>query len=239
MPRYLLLLVMVLFLAVSAFAQPDPNAPAQPQRPNRQGGMMGGGMNMMPQPAELVMLPQGAFVLRGGVLAKFGAEKLQPAGTLELFGPAPARPQMPENPTQQDRAAMLEWAQQMGERTGPAAVLAQEGLLYIVVGNSFFRVNPDTMTADVKADLAAPGGNPRMRRMMGGAPVLKLEGGVLYAVLGQELLTVDPGTGKVVNRAALPPQMFQGMQGPGGMPGGRPDGANNRPNRDGGGRAGR
>lgn len=211
MQRYLVLLVTV-FLAASAFAQPDPNAPAQPQRQpggrGMPGGMLGAGMNALASmsPAELAILPEGVFVLRGGVLAKFTADTLQPAGMLQLFDPLPARPAMPENPTPQDQAALRDWMAANLARNAPAATLAQDGRLHLVIGSSYFRVKAATMEVDAKGGLEAQDG--RRIRMQVSAPVLKLENNVLYVILGQELLTVEPDTGKVAARIALPLEMF-------------------------------
>jgi len=214
MQRNLFMLMMTVCLAAAVFAQPDPNAPFQPQQPpaGRRGGMMGGGMMNMnalanQNPAEMLVLPQGLFILRSGVLAKFTAETLQPAGTLELFGALPAQPALPQNPTQQDREAMRDWMMANVARYAPAATLAQDDRLYIVAGSTFFRVNPATLQIDAKADLGEANIPPRML-MQAGAPQMKLENGVLYIIFGQELLAVKPDTGVVTGRAPLPAAMF-------------------------------
>jgi len=233
MQRYLFLLAIVLTLAASVFAQPDPNAPAnpQPQPGGRRGGMPGAGMNALDNlsPVNLMVLPEGVFVLHSGVLAKFNAETLEPGGVLELFGPLPARPVMPQNPTQQDRAALRDWMQQNAVRLAPSGTLEKDDRLYIVIGNKYFRINAKTLVPEVKADLGGAGNNPRMP-VLGGAPQLKLEGGVLFVVLGQELLTVEPDTGKVTKRVLLPKELFPAVQGPAG----RGAAGNGRGNRGGG-----
>lgn|GEM_PF-2241471 len=217
MLRYLLLLAMA--LTISAFAQPELAPPFQQplQQPNRQGRIPGAGMNIpalaYQNTVELAVLPEGVFVLRGGVLARFTADTLQPAGIVQLFDPLPPRPEMPQNPTQEDRTALRDWMSANLAHNAPAATLAKDGKLYLVIGSACFRVNAATMQVDMKADLGAPDNNPRPA-IPDGAPQLKLEGGVLYIVLGQELLTVEPDTGKVAARVALPAEMFPAVQGP-------------------------
>lgn len=204
------LLLLALALAISAFAQPElaPFEQPPPQPGRRPGNLLGAGMMLENlNSVNLAILPEGVFVLRNGALAKFTAGTLKPAGVLELFGPAPAPPEA------QDGAVLRDWLRQTTERSGAAATLAQDGRLYIVVGGNYFRVNLATLQVETKADLGVPGNNPRPA-ILAGAPQLKLEGGVLYIVLGQELITVEPDTGKVAARVALPAELFPAMPGP-------------------------
>ncbi|MHB9024246.1 MAG: hypothetical protein ACYC7E_08730 [Armatimonadota bacterium] len=251
MQRLLFACAMALSLATCLYAQPDPNNPApdgrqrDQQRPNFQmgAGMMGGGQNTM----ALEILPNGVFILRNGVLVKFETGTLKAGGTLELFGPMPPRPPMPENATDADRQTLRKWMELAVPRYAPATTLAKDGMLYIVIGTTFFRVNTATCALEAKNDLAAipaapaaeavPGAaqggrnNPRQNPMMGGPAMMKLENGALYVILQQELLSVDPKTGTVANRAPLPKELFQNLfegmgGGRGNNPGGRQPGAN-------------
>ena len=257
--RYLIVLAMVLTLAMSVFAQPDPNGgdnaagapPAGgPGGGGRQGqgmrgmnGMMGGMMGALGS-SSLEILPEGVFVLERGVLAKFDAANLNAAGMLELFGTLAAQPKLSDTPTTEERTAMREWMTQNMQRSAPAAMLPGKGKLYIVIGTKYFLIDLKTMTADVKADLItadpAAAANP-FAAFTGGTPVLKLADGVLYVITNQQLLAVNPATGQVQNRAKLPKQMEAPNMGFGGMGGGARNGGGggnrNGGNRNGGGGA--
>lgn len=260
MSRILTVCVVLLALGLTALAQPDPAAggnqpggqPGQGGGPGGfggPGGGPGGGRmgNLLGGLAQanlvLEILPAGAFVLNNGVLAKFDPATLQAGGTLALFGPAPAAPQMTQNPTPEERNALRTWMADRAQRSAPAAVLAQDNRLYLILGTKYFCVDPETMKIDVQADLAAaPAGDGRNAPPMTKAE-LKLVDGVLYVVLAQELLTVDPATGKVAARAALPKEMFPMMDrgafgGPGGNNPGGFGGGNRGGNNPGGGNRG-
>ncbi|HEY3418552.1 MAG TPA: hypothetical protein VGM23_16875 [Armatimonadota bacterium] len=237
MHRYLCIFAIVVALATCALAQPDPNTPATANQQANQGrfnGMMGGGQNNM----ALEILPRGVFILHNGVLAKFDVETLKAAGNLELFGPLPPQPPMPQqNATDQDREAMRKWATLALPRTAPPATLALDDMLYIVIGTTFFRVNTATLALEAKSDLAAPaaaapaaggapaaGNNFRANQMLGSPALMKLDRGVLYVIIQQELLAVDPKTGNVTTRVQLPKELLQNINIFGGMGGFRNQG---------------
>lgn len=220
MQRYLLLLVMLGALVTAAFAQPDPNNPGNQPRDrqdNRAGNLLGAGMAALGgQNAVLEIQPDGIFVLRNGVLAGYDPVTFKQTGTLELFGPLPARPAMPQNPTPQDREALRNWMVEGMARSAPAAMLAKDGALYIVIGNRYFCVNGTRMELVAKADLAAAEGANARRGGLGAtmaAAQLKMEAGTLYALIGQNLLSVEPATGKVLHQVQLPREMFAMPQG--------------------------
>ncbi len=253
MQRILFVATMILALTLAAFAQPDPAAGGggnQPGGRRGQGGAGGpgggpgggnrGGMNQANLALEI--LPAGVFVLNNGVLAKFDTDTLKLAGTLELLGPLPAQPPMRQNPTEQERQAMRAWFAERMQRAAEPAILQQDNRLYIVLGTKYFCVNPENMQIDVKSDLGAGNeANPQLAMMA--KPQLKLADGVLYAVLGQELLSVDPATGKVAARAPMPKELFPALApnfgGGGNNAAGGNAGGGNRGNRGGGNRGGR
>lgn len=222
MPCRLPLVALALTLATCAFAQPNPGQPTQPGQPGQQPQQRTMTMPLNGTPV-LEVTPNGAFILRTGVLVKFDVAGLKPGQPLELFGPLPAQPVMPDNPTPQDREAQAAWYAQVQSRTAPASMLAQDDILYIVIGTTFYRINQKTMALEAQnalVDAPAPGaaGAAELGRrfMLGGAmgtvggqaPMLKLVGGALYILMGQDFLTVSPQTGKVLNRATLPKELF-------------------------------
>lgn len=211
MPRILFVLTLLLALSLTALTQPDPNAPPipiPPVAPNAGGlgGLMGGVMGAAAQAnLKLLLLANGVFVLNNGVLARYDPATLKPQGALDLLDPMPEAPQLPQNPNDQDRAAMLGWFMARLQHGAEPAVLVQDNRFYIVIGTKYFCVNPDTLQIDVKSDLA----NANLQPLgLLGKPQLTLTDGVLYVAQNQELLSVDPATGKVTARVSLPKRMF-------------------------------
>ena len=231
MIRFLLLTTLAAVLVASALAQPDPAVqgnppPPQPgaaQRGNNRMGMAG--MQGMQQEALMEVTPQGVFVLRAGILAKFDPQTLTPQGTLELFAPVPAQPTMPQNPTAQDRQVMRDWMMAMMPRMAPAIMLLNGDMLLIVQGNNFFRVNQQTLKLEAaQTALAKPDAN-NPRQMMMAKPELRLVDNTLYILMDDQLVSVNIGDGAVLSRGVLPKEMMAQMQMPAGMMGGGAAGA--------------
>jgi hypothetical protein len=183
----------------------------------------------------LEITPDGVFVIRNGVVAKFAVGLGTAAGTKELFPALPEPPKLSEAPTPEEREAMGKWMGLLAERTAAFSVLAREKMLYLVVGTKFFRVNQQTLAVEAQADLM-PAPEGLRRGVNTEAPLLKLDGGVLYVLSGQAFIAVDAQTGAVQTRMTLPKEMF-----PTANIGNVMRGGNNGPgggNRNGGGGAG-
>ena len=205
MLRHLTLGVLACCLALAALAQPDYNPPATGANLPRQPRAYMGGTS------TLEVTPNGVFVLRNAVLAKFDTVGLKTAGTLELFGALAAQPKMSETPTDQERQAMRDWYSQMSKRMGTAVILPKDDMLYIVIGSMYFRVNQKTLALETKSDLAEPNAAPQGFFGQRETPVLKMDGGTLFVTSGQDLITVNPATGAVTGRATMPKEMFPNM----------------------------
>jgi hypothetical protein len=201
----LLLLAAMLCLAACAFAQPDPNAPNGGNPLPQRLGNVPMGQN---SPFALEITPTGVFAIHNGVVAKYTAGLGEAAGVKELFPALPEQPKLSENPTPEERQALAKWIGIVGERTAPFGVLAKDGMLYLVIGTKFFRVNQQTLAVEANADLTPPANAARALLGRGDAPVLKLDGNVLYVLAGQEFLALAPQTGAVQSRMLLPPAMF-------------------------------
>jgi hypothetical protein len=183
-------------LVTCTLAQPDPNAPPVENRPQGQQQQFWQMLYayVVSQPPLLVRAPQGVFVVRGGVLAKYASDG-QVQGMVELFGP------MPQG---NDQAVFSERLKRL--LTG--AMLVRDADLYLVIGDRFFRV--DAGTLEVKADAAllppAPAADITRLMELAAAPALVWGEGVLLVTRGTRLLKVSPETGKVLGEAVLPDQ---------------------------------
>ena len=163
---------------------------------------------------DMTITKYGLFVLKGGVLAKFDAATLKQQGAaLELFGPMLKAPTPGVVSTTQDHSTLMTWSIASGIRRCPAAMLAKDDELLIVMYNSVFRVNQQTMTLDTTQAklLVDDPQNPNMSSpwmvMNLGKPVLLLNEKVLYILLGTNLVAVNSDTADVLINGALPKEM--------------------------------
>lgn len=240
MKMWSLMMCVLLLAAVCVMAQPEPPAGGDAGNQGRGGRnnnnnaqqwMNNLGNGLVNQQVTMKVLPQGLFVLRGGVLAKFDATNLQEQGVLELFGPAPAPIDM-RNATPEERQRAM---QDRTKRMQQAEVLPMGADLLVVIGEQFFRIKLADLTIKVQSELVVPDAPqpPAQGRQFGGFAMpttLELKDNTLYVLRGADLLTVDVETGKVVATGKLPVQMVPPQ--PQGNPGGMRD-QNNQNNRNG------
>jgi hypothetical protein len=245
MKRKTIIFALVLALLTSALAQTNQdipttqmqpagranaNVPTTQMQPSGRPGSMGNMGNSNPMynpgmmlPVQMQITPDGVFLLKTGVLIKYETGSMKQSGLLQLFGAMPAPPtvQDPSLPTAEERDARQAWTMKNMERFAPATMLQEQGKLYILSGDNYFCVDAKTLTLVAKANLALEDEYTNVRtptRFV--LPQLKVEAGVVYALFGQDLLTVEPASGKVLTRTALPPEMFAPPAGLGGlMPG--------------------
>ena len=196
------LLWCLLLVALSVWAQVDPNQPGKPpaQTPSPNG-------ILNPDNTAVEVTARGVYLIHGGVVARYPADMGQPV-LRELFGALPAQPALSDKPTDAERTAMREWLAQMRLRQAPMAVVTDDKMLHIVIGSTYFRLNADTLEVVARGELApafnAPGKSAPSRQ----APLLKLAGENLLVVTTQELLVVQTVDGKVTMRLPPPAAMF-------------------------------
>jgi len=202
-----LLLSLLLALAACAAAQPPREPPTNSFS------------------ARIQLTDAGYFVLLNGVLALYKGEGLKPAGVCELFGPRPAVP------LAGDLAVATAYNTDLMRRQAPALLLPSDDILLIVIGDRFFRVDPEGMKVLVTTSLSKPGVESSPAVMFGPAlpPAHLLNGDQLLLTLGDELLAVDVTDGRVSARVTLPAEMrlptygsFRPLPAPGGQPANEP-----------------
>ncbi len=194
-----LLLFAILACALAAFAQPDPDAPPPADlRPEKQVQEMMRQLvpMILAQPPLMMTVPNGVFVVRGGVLAKYDPRSLETEGLVELFGPAPA---------EGNKANPLANMERL-KRLMPGAMLVTEKELLIVIGEHFFRVDRGTLEVLVSVSLFKEQALAPAERLLAVAapPVLALNGNTLYVTRGNHLLAVNWLDGKVRGMGVLP-----------------------------------
>jgi len=204
-----------------AFAQAEIGGAAPAPQPGNGGrgfpgmGMMGMGMQGMQQAPEMTITPNGIFILKSGVLMRFDTKLKQQGTSLELFGALAVQPPMSETPTDAERQAMMAWMRDAAPRMSPAAMLAKDDELLIVIGTTLFRVNQKTLVLDTKqtklvaqADMAE---NRPLAALMTGKPVLQLNDKTLYIIIGANLAAVNADTGDVLSTGVLPKETTVNM----------------------------
>lgn len=123
----------------------------------------------------------------------------------------PADPNQPNPPNEQkDAQAMQRWQHAMQLRAATPAIVKNDTSLIVIIGDTFTRVNQQTMEVEAKTSLADPA-NPNPAPINPGAPALKLAGGTLYLLNNPKLLAVDIATGKVLTRGTMPPPAAANM----------------------------
>jgi hypothetical protein len=165
--------------------------------------------------ATTIMLKtdKGLFALRSGVLIKSDVATLKQNAELQLLGPAPT---MPADRT--DQAAMQDFRTQMMKRMAPALMFATNDSLIVIIGDGFWRISQDTLTAAANTSLAAPvdPNAPVGRPMAEPAPGYLLDGTTLYLMRAKEEMAINITDGTILARVALPTELQ-----PVAMPGGR------------------
>jgi hypothetical protein len=139
--------------------------------------------------------PDGIFVVRGGVLAKYDPKTLDARGVIELFGPLP-----------EENKANAQVNLERMRRLMPGAMLCTAQELMIVIGEQFFRVDRVTLEAKVSVSLFQDQVLAPAERLIAVAapPVLSLEGNTLYVTRGSLLLAVNWQDGRVRAAGTLP-----------------------------------
>ena len=169
----------------------------------------------------------GFFVLQNGTLLKYDPATLKAQGTVELFGPLPnpqARQAPAAVPAQADKPAALnaqqppfaqpaqqaqdapganeQLRQQTLRRSAPAVMLIKDPSLLIVVGNTFFRVNQNTLAIEAKGTL---GDNNNPNAAVNRRPITaKQHADLLYIEQGGTLSVIDSTNGQLKGQAVLP-----------------------------------
>lgn len=199
-----------------AFAQPEMAANnVNANRPNGGGpGMRGmgpmGGPMMPGGPNRVVMqFSEGnLYVLQGGELVKYDGATLKEKGTALIADTTTAAPTGRNANGQQPPAG-----------AGPAAFLISDDNILLIAGNTFYRIDSDTMKIEKQSALSTPdadAGQGGMRRPTG-PPQLELGGKTLFVVTGNRLYSIDTAAGKVTGQIELklpaPPQGGPGGQG--------------------------
>ncbi|HEY3415275.1 MAG TPA: hypothetical protein VGM23_00195 [Armatimonadota bacterium] len=238
MRRALLCTLVAVLLATGAFAQPDPNNPQpearnQPQQrlPAQQNivqGLMSLAMNQ--QSTVLLLMPQGLFALRSGVLARVDPKTLDQQKTVELLPPLPPQPEGANMAGE----AMVQWLREWAKHSYPAVMLPEGTDLLILIGDQFIRVNATTLETKFNVSIAPQQAQPQdanTRAMELLKPPVLLrdaKSALLYVTRVRQLTALDVNTGQVVSEKPLPETMFltplQLMR-PGGPGGLNPPGA--------------
>jgi len=204
--RLLTLLFIVLAAACTVFAQPDPNHP-QPEPPRKpapgQPALPPGGRNTIVEAT-----PNGLFVFQSGVVAKFDATTLKPLGTLQLFGPMPAPPAMPDTPTPQDQQALMKWKLEAMRRMAAASMLVKDNLLLIVTADTFFRVNQRVMGIEAKISLTDIGDEKPNPSAWMTPMTLTLQDNMLYILRANQLTALNINNGEITGHGDLPREMM-------------------------------
>ena len=144
------------------------------------------------------------FALRTGVLVKNDATTLKQLAELQLFGTAPVKP---TDPT--DQTAMQDYRTQMMKRLAPALMFATKDSLIVIIGDGFWRISQDTLTAAVTTSLAVPGepATPAARPGAEPVPGYILDGTTLYLMRAKEELSINITDGTILARVALPDEL--------------------------------
>lgn len=192
------LLIALLGVTLCAWAQPDPNAPPPvDMRPEKQ--VQEWVKQIIPmlvaQPPMMTVAPDGIFVVRGGVLAKYDAKTLDAVGMVELFGPLP-----------EENKANAQVNLDRLRRLLPGAMLVTNTDLMVVIGEQFFRVDRATLEEKVSVSLFQDQVLAPAERLIAVAapPVLTLDGATLYVTRGSQLLAVTWQDGHVRAVGMLP-----------------------------------
>ncbi len=246
MKRSIFLCILAL-TAITAFGQPDPNAAAaQPGQPAAQpGAQQGGGRqgfdiatmaaNQLGQAeTTMVLTDAGIFLYKAGTLAKLDYLTLTEQKKVSLFGELPAKPAAPAQPAagaggnggfmqQAQDPATQKYMAEITKRLAPPAIISTDESLFFVIGDSFFKVNQQTMAVNLQSSLAKkadpnqpaqPNGGARLgnfnigRATQSGAPIAKMKDDVMIILKQDEILLVDTLTGKVSLRNTLPKEFI-------------------------------
>jgi hypothetical protein len=244
--------------AITAFGQPDPNAPGQPGvQPGAQqgGGRQGFDITTMAEnqigqaETTMVLTDAGIFLYKAGTLAKLDYLTLAEQKKVSLFGAMPEKPAAPAQPAaggggnggfmqQFQDPATQKYMAEITKRLAPPAIITTDESMFFVIGDSFFKVNQQTLAVNLQASLAKkvdpnqpaqPNGGARLgnfnvgRATQSGAPVAKIKDDVMIILKQDEILLVDTLTGKVSLRNTLPKEFLapvafgQGGRGQGGF----------------------
>ncbi len=208
-------IALALLLSVAVWAQPDPNEP----QPNVK---MGGGpvgllmrlgfnpLNLLAavqQPStEMVATPQGLYILRNGVLAKFDGHSTKPACQYDLYDQLPPVPA--DNATDADWQA---YAQAQSKRLSPAALVVKDANLFIAGKEFLWEIDANTLAMKIKIPLPQIPQPPQpqfMRPFTQEAPSLEISGQTAYLLRGDALTVIDCGAAKVLFNGPLPDNMI-------------------------------
>ena len=172
--KQLIFLILLLF-AIGAMCQPDPNVVMgdpgmqpgrQIQMPQQWNGM-GFDMNrwremnlenQLNQAEMLIELSDsGIFIYKAGVLAKLDYFNLAVQKKIELFGALPAKPvtiQQPPNVAGGQDKDSAKYTEEINKRTAQATIIQNQDALLFIIGDTFFKINPQTLNIDLQTDLA-------------------------------------------------------------------------------------
>ncbi|MHB9133942.1 MAG: hypothetical protein ACYDBB_22980 [Armatimonadota bacterium] len=169
MKRWLMIVLVVLALwSAVCRAQTPPSTALIPLRYKL--------LDLQHQPLA-VATPQGFFVLRKGVLAKFNIDTLAPEGQVNLFGALPAAPA-----ADTEWSTRLHYASECVLRIVPASMQADGDDLLLLIGDQYIRVDANSLQVLVNRSLAPA--DQRLRRAddwaRAAAPVLQVNGKAVY-----------------------------------------------------------
>lgn len=160
-----------------------------------QGGVTFDYPNGPQSPLQWTATPDGIFLLRYGALAKLDPHTLEPIKVTELFG---AVTNIDDTATAETKTiASLDRAQ----RQLPPVMLTQGKELLIISGDTFFRVNAETLAISRQSTLTQVDDNALVQRMnlliSYGQPQVQMTKKGLYVTRGRECLLVNPVDGAV------------------------------------------
>ncbi len=214
--KKLIVLTTLLLSTTVLLGQPAPNAPqpnagpAPINTPDTQ-AMWGGQLTMMvnhQQEALVRTTPQGIFVLRNGVLAKFNGHAIQPTGVLELDGPLQAAPA--------ENASVEVWHQyafEAAKRALPIRMVAKGNDLYIADILQLWHVDGVTMKLKATIPLIDAKAYPQELFMLTASsqppPQLEIGEKIVVVLLGPLIVGFDPTIDKKLFEGKLPSNMQQ------------------------------
>ncbi len=243
--KQLIFLILLLF-AIGAMCQPDPNVVMgdpgmqpgrQIQMPQQWNGM-GFDMNrwremnlenQLNQAEMLIELSDsGIFIYKAGVLAKLDYFNLAVQKKIELFGALPAKPvtiQQPPNVAGGQDKDSAKYTEEINKRTAQATIIQNQDALLFIIGDTFFKINPQTLNIDLQTDLAKKIVQPNpnvvdMRGLIGNNFLAgngkimqqnvyaKSKDNMLVFVKQDDIMVIDTLTGKIIARNALPAEFI-------------------------------
>ena len=158
---------------------------------------------------------QYVFVMERGVLCRYDSGALKPHGSVELFGPLAPLPDVPPAP-QQGGIQMVPDYDSRSVRLLPPSLTVHDNALDILIGNRFFRVDPQTLI--ISADKTAGPQEGFYMAINDAAPIPEFNGTTAYYVRSgwsagdatqTHAVALDTTDGTVVADKALPgPLLF-------------------------------